>query len=98
MTDTGTMAMRPADTGESKRRQAPKLREMRVHSRSRTAGHHLRNTGTGGIFLFPQAWPRRPHRRDALQGSLTLLQQIKIKNPLFKSVLILRRAAAERTI
>ncbi|WDZ55072.1 hypothetical protein [Paenibacillus polymyxa] len=29
MTDTGAMAMRPADTGESKRRQAPKLRGYR---------------------------------------------------------------------
>ncbi|MMZ58225.1 hypothetical protein D1872_201950 [compost metagenome] len=26
MTDTGAMAMRPADTGESKRRQGPRLR------------------------------------------------------------------------
>ncbi|WP_250264484.1 hypothetical protein [Paenibacillus polymyxa] len=30
MTDAGAMAMRSADTGESKRRQDPRLREYRV--------------------------------------------------------------------
>ncbi|WP_245233440.1 hypothetical protein [Paenibacillus maysiensis] len=45
--------MRPTDTGESKRRQAPKLREMRVHSRSWTDGLDLWDTETYGDFFSP---------------------------------------------
>ncbi|ADO58614.1 hypothetical protein PPSC2_21880 [Paenibacillus polymyxa SC2] len=84
MTDTGAMAMRPADTGESKRRQDPRLREYGF-----TVDVGLVNSIPGtreqaAPFFFLKLGPALQPEGCSVRVH-PLLQQIKI-NPHFKNV------------
>ncbi|KJD40177.1 hypothetical protein QD46_10695 [Paenibacillus polymyxa] len=85
MTDAGAMAMRSADTGESKRRQNPRLQEYGFTVDVGLVNSIPETREQAAPFFFLKLGPAF-HTEGCSARVTNPLQQIKIKNPHFKNV------------